>query len=94
MPRMIKKSDFPKKFCPACGLVFQWRLKWAKDWNGVRFCSERCRKSKRGSRLDLSDAQVGADSALGHEETAASKRSEDTFVSAPEGRPSKFTSPD
>ncbi|MBW0371393.1 DUF2256 domain-containing protein [Ensifer adhaerens] len=46
MARMIKKADLPKKICPSCGLAFEWRRKWAKDWNRVKFCSERCRRSK------------------------------------------------
>lgn len=37
------KSDLPQKFCAACGLPFGWRKKWARDWDQVRFCSDRCR---------------------------------------------------
>ncbi len=37
------KSDLPQKFCAACGLPFAWRKKWARDWDQVRFCSDRCR---------------------------------------------------
>ncbi|MGQ3151499.1 DUF2256 domain-containing protein [Brevundimonas mediterranea] len=32
-----------KKRCVACGLSFAWRRKWARDWDQVRFCSDRCR---------------------------------------------------
>lgn len=44
MPKMRKKSDLPRKTCAACGLPFTWRKKWERDWEAVRFCSDRCRK--------------------------------------------------
>lgn len=40
---MRKKSDLPSKLCPVCGLPFAWRKKWARDWDQVVYCSERCR---------------------------------------------------
>jgi len=46
MPKMRKKSDLPSKVCEACGLPFNWRKKWARDWESVRYCSERCRRNK------------------------------------------------
>ncbi|MFM7446528.1 MAG: DUF2256 domain-containing protein [Tabrizicola sp.] len=45
MPKMRKKSDLPQKLCAACGLPFSWRKKWERDWEAVRFCSDRCRKA-------------------------------------------------
>ncbi|MGE5953731.1 MAG: DUF2256 domain-containing protein, partial [Qipengyuania vulgaris] len=36
------------KVCAACGLSFAWRRKWARDWDNVRYCSERCRRNKSG----------------------------------------------
>lgn len=44
MPRGVKKSDLPTKICARCGLPFAWRKKWARDWEAVRYCSERCRR--------------------------------------------------
>ncbi|WP_343218465.1 DUF2256 domain-containing protein [Luteibacter sahnii] len=46
MARMQKKSDLPTKVCPRCGRPFTWRRKWARDWEQVVYCSERCRRSK------------------------------------------------
>lgn len=37
------KSDLPTKTCPVCGRPFAWRRKWARDWDQVRYCSDRCR---------------------------------------------------
>jgi hypothetical protein len=46
MPKMRKKSDLPTKTCLACGLPFTWRKKWERDWDNVKYCSDRCRRSK------------------------------------------------
>ncbi|MGX9687315.1 DUF2256 domain-containing protein [Deinococcus wulumuqiensis] len=37
-------SQRPSKICVRCGLPFTWRKKWERDWEQVRFCSERCRR--------------------------------------------------
>ena len=42
--RAVAKGDLPSKPCAACGLPFSWRKKWARDWDEVRFCSDRCRR--------------------------------------------------
>ena len=46
MPRMRKKADLPSKTCLTCGLPFTWRKKWERDWNNVKYCSDRCRSGK------------------------------------------------
>lgn len=46
MPRMVRKGDLPHKVCAACGLPFAWRKKWERDWDNVRYCSDRCRRNK------------------------------------------------
>jgi hypothetical protein len=46
MPKMRKKADLPAKTCAACGLPFTWRKKWARDWENVRYCSDRCRAKR------------------------------------------------
>ncbi|WP_426037026.1 DUF2256 domain-containing protein [Brevundimonas sp. DC300-4] len=38
------KRDLPQKTCVSCGKPFAWRAKWARDWEHVKFCSERCRR--------------------------------------------------
>lgn len=47
MPKMRKKSELPSKTCPMCGLPFTWRKKWAKNWENVKYCSERCRRNSK-----------------------------------------------
>ena len=43
--RMRKKDQLPTKLCVQCGLPFAWRKKWERDWNAVKYCSERCRRA-------------------------------------------------
>ncbi|WP_216863312.1 DUF2256 domain-containing protein [Roseibium litorale] len=47
--KMRKKNDLPQKVCKACGRPFTWRRKWAKDWDQVLYCSERCRRSPKAA---------------------------------------------
>ncbi|MEM9827895.1 MAG: DUF2256 domain-containing protein [Planctomycetota bacterium] len=41
----MKKQHLPEKICARCGRPFAWRKKWAKDWEHVKYCSEKCRRS-------------------------------------------------
>ncbi|MBN9738911.1 DUF2256 and DUF3253 domain-containing protein [Pseudonocardia sp. P1] len=46
-----------EKTCAVCGRRIEWRRKWARDWDQVRYCSAGCRR--RGvTRVDrdLEDA--------------------------------------
>jgi hypothetical protein len=47
MSRTAKtKNGFEPKICVRCGLAFEWRKKWAKNWLEVKYCSDRCRENK------------------------------------------------
>ena len=46
--RMRKKSDLPQKICLQCGRPFVWRKKWESVWEDVKYCSERCRRQRKG----------------------------------------------
>ncbi len=37
-----------EKICAGCGRRFARRAKWARCWDQVRYCSERCRRSRPG----------------------------------------------
>ena len=56
MPRMRKKADLPDKTCATCGRPFVWRRKWSRDWDAVRYCSDRC----RGRRSSAASSAVAA----------------------------------
>lgn len=32
-----------EKVCGSCGRRIEWRAKWARDWDAVRWCSDACR---------------------------------------------------
>ena len=32
------------KTCASCGRTIEWRKKWERDWDSVRYCSTDCRK--------------------------------------------------
>lgn len=36
------------KICQSCGRTIEWRKKWEKDWDQVKYCSQSC-KSKKNS---------------------------------------------
>jgi hypothetical protein len=47
--KMISKGDLPSKVCIACARPFAWRKKWARDWDEVKYCSDRCRSVRPGN---------------------------------------------
>ncbi|MDD1498830.1 DUF2256 domain-containing protein [Agrobacterium sp. CNPSo 3708] len=61
MPKRVEKSSLPSKVCPVCSRPFSWRKKWAKNWDGVKFCSRRCRETRGPEpRLPASDEPTNA----------------------------------
>jgi hypothetical protein len=40
------KQALPSKICAACGRPMSWRKRWAANWNEVKYCSDRCRKTR------------------------------------------------
>ncbi|MFN3236485.1 MAG: DUF2256 domain-containing protein [Pseudomonadales bacterium] len=43
-----KKPNLPHKICVVCQKPFAWRKKWARDWEQVKYCSERCKRQRPG----------------------------------------------
>jgi hypothetical protein len=43
----VKKENLPYKVCITCNKPFTWRKKWEKNWNEVKYCSDRCRNNKK-----------------------------------------------
>ncbi|HBN77916.1 MAG TPA: DUF2256 domain-containing protein [Planctomycetaceae bacterium] len=39
------KPNLPEKTCTVCKRPFKWRKKWAKVWDEVKYCSQKCRKT-------------------------------------------------
>lgn len=44
------------KTCLRCGRTIEWRKKWARSWEQVRYCSDGC----RGAKLDDTDHALAA----------------------------------
>jgi hypothetical protein len=42
----VKKQHLPSKTCVTCHKPFNWRKKWEKVWDEVKYCSERCRRNR------------------------------------------------
>jgi hypothetical protein len=40
------KNGFAPKLCQRCERPFEWRKKWARDWENVKYCSEACKAGK------------------------------------------------
>lgn len=40
------KKPLPQKTCLTCNKSFNWRKKWSRAWDEVKYCSERCRRNK------------------------------------------------
>ena len=47
MSYMHNKMKLPSKICIVCELPFNWRKKWKKNWNEVKYCSEKCSRNKK-----------------------------------------------
>jgi len=41
-----KKVNLPEKTCPICERPFTWRKRWEKQWDDIKYCSERCRRKR------------------------------------------------
>ncbi|MGB1925151.1 MAG: DUF2256 domain-containing protein [Rubripirellula sp.] len=50
-PMPHKKENLPSKSCLRCGRPFAWRKKWERDWDQVKYCSDRCRRQSKSSEI-------------------------------------------
>ncbi|MFN9750197.1 MAG: DUF2256 domain-containing protein [Planctomycetota bacterium] len=41
-----RSGSLPTRTCQSCGLAFSWRKKWERDWEQVKYCSDRCRRNR------------------------------------------------
>ena len=49
--KKYKKGNLPVKICECCNRPMEWRKSWAKNWNEVKYCSEKCRRSKKSAPI-------------------------------------------
>ncbi|MBT8240851.1 MAG: DUF2256 and DUF3253 domain-containing protein [Acidimicrobiia bacterium] len=44
--RSTERVNLADKTCAVCGRRIEWRKKWERDWDSVRYCSKACRTRK------------------------------------------------
>ena len=45
-----KKGSLPTKICVQCDRPMEWRKSWSKNWNEVKYCSDKCRKLSKNNK--------------------------------------------
>lgn len=74
---MVKKQ----KVCESCGRSFEFRKKWASNWEQILYCSDECRKKKnkfdyQKQILDLTTLRGRSSSICPSEVLSADSRSD------------------
>ncbi|MBM3919622.1 MAG: DUF2256 domain-containing protein [Sphingomonadales bacterium] len=46
MAKLPQKKRIEPKICIVCHRPFEWRKKWEKNWDEVKYCSDKCRMHK------------------------------------------------
>ncbi|MBL0270353.1 MAG: DUF2256 domain-containing protein [Chitinophagaceae bacterium] len=45
--KTTNKKNRPVKTCLVCQRPFNWRKKWEKNWEEIKYCSSSCRSAKK-----------------------------------------------
>ncbi|MBI1322858.1 DUF2256 domain-containing protein [bacterium] len=57
MPQAKSNRVKPSRICKVCDRPFEWRKAWERDWQNVKYCSDRCRRTaRRKSRIQDLDS--------------------------------------
>ncbi len=48
------------KICVVCGRQIEWRKKWERDWENVKYCSDGCRRRGRSGEAKGQDTALEA----------------------------------
>lgn len=46
----MSSTSHLEKTCVVCGRRIEWRKKWEKNWDDIRYCSDGCRKNKNTNK--------------------------------------------
>lgn len=58
---MSRAQDVPaSKTCAACGRTMEYRARWARNWDSVRYCSAACRRRVPGAQDLALEARIEA----------------------------------
>lgn len=47
-----KTKGLSEKVCSLCGRTIEPRKKWLANWDEIKYCSEKCRRSKNSPQYD------------------------------------------
>ena len=67
------KSNLPVKICEQCGRPMEWRKAWAKNWDEVKYCSDRCRRDKRSLKAKNDTTTIDNKSGAGISDSTLKK---------------------
>jgi len=48
-PKPERTTPHKDKICKTCGRTFEWRKRWAQDWDVIKYCSDACRGHQSGT---------------------------------------------
>ena len=54
----VLKQNLPEKICSTCMRPFSWRKKWERDWEAVKYCSQKCGKKRLFSATYVANAML------------------------------------
>jgi len=49
--KVIKET----KICVQCGRPMEWRKRWEKNWDQVKYCSDACRSNAKKAKASAGD---------------------------------------
>ncbi|KRF35465.1 hypothetical protein ASG94_13605 [Nocardioides sp. Soil805] len=55
---MARVSTPEPRTCASCGRTIEWRKKWERDWDSVRYCSAACRRRRTSPQDEALEAAV------------------------------------
>ncbi len=56
--KQVKKINLPFKLCETCNKEYTWRKKWKKNWEEVKYCSEKCKRNKKQKANAYSSSSI------------------------------------
>ena len=58
VPKRQAETPRKSKTCQSCGRTFEWRKKWERDWDVVKYCSDACRGHTPGASDTALEAAI------------------------------------
>jgi len=54
----VNHASTTEKICASCGRALEWRKRWARNWDSVRYCSDACRTRRVTPSDDAMEAAI------------------------------------